>query len=300
MIRAYMLSALALATVIAGAVVVRSQAQYAAAPPQRGPAPTLPKGVQLQRDIPYVADGHERQKLDLYVREGAKNLPLVVWIHGGGWEAGSKEGTPAMGLLWRGYAVASINYRLSTHAPYPAQVEDCKAAIRWLRANAGRYGIDPNRIGVWGSSAGGHLSALVGTTGDVKEFDKGANATVSSQVQAVCDFCGPTDISLWRASRPGDTLSKLFGGPIQDRAALVQKANPIRYVSKVDPPFFIAHGDRDPTVPLQHSQLLEGALQKAGVGVTLRVEPGAGHSLQSRELYEAVHTFFDRHLRAER
>lgn len=121
-------------------------------------------GVRALKDIAYVPEGHARQKLDLYLPAAEPNapLPLIVWVHGGAWQAGSKEGCPAVGFVGKGYAVASINYRLSRHAIFPAQIQDCQAAIRWLRVHADEYRIDPNRFGVWGASAGGHLVALLG------------------------------------------------------------------------------------------------------------------------------------------
>lgn len=128
-------------------------------PPKRRAPPGVPEGVQVLRDLTYVEGGHERNRLDLYLPEKAEGRPpLVVWIHGGAWQAGSKEDCAAVRLTAKGYAVASINYRLSQHAVFPAQIEDCKAAIRWLRANAAKYHLDPDHIGVWGSSAGGHLA----------------------------------------------------------------------------------------------------------------------------------------------
>ncbi|MEN6334882.1 MAG: alpha/beta hydrolase, partial [Phycisphaerales bacterium] len=145
-----------------------------------------PSKLTILRDIEYVPGGHERQKLDLYLPKTAEGQPatnskrpLIVWVHGGAWLEGNKNGCPAVRFTADGYAVASINYRLSQHAIFPAQIQDCKAAIRWLRANADKHGIDPNRIGVWGASAGGHLVALLGTAGDVNDFDVGPNAGVS-------------------------------------------------------------------------------------------------------------------------
>jgi acetyl esterase/lipase len=239
------------------------------------------------RDVAYVTRGHERQKLDLYLPAAGTNLPLIVWVHGGAWRAGSKENCPARPFVREGFAVASINYRLSQHAVFPAQIEDCKAAIRWLRAHARVNGIDPDRIGVWGSSAGGHLVALLGTTGNVKEFDVGEYLEFSSRVQAVCDWFGPTDFTVMNKF-PGTTVQKN-----RDKAA---RANPITYVSQDDPPFLIMHGDQDPLVPLNQSELLADALKKAGVEVTFQVVKGAGHGLPGQKNVNRTYDFFAEHL----
>ena len=151
----------------------------------------------IAKDLVYAkVDGREL-KLDVYWDETAEGtMPLIVCVHGGGWTEGSKDWCPALRMVKSGYVAASINYRLSQHAPFPAQIHDCKAAIRWLRAHAKDYHIDPKRIGVWGGSAGGHLVALLGTTGGNKELEGsvGGNMEQSSRVQAVCDFFGPTDL----------------------------------------------------------------------------------------------------------
>jgi len=269
--------------------------------------------ARILRDLEYVPAGHERNKLDLYLpkqagKETPDKLPLIIWIHGGAWRAGSKGNCPATRFLRKGYAVASINYRLSQHAIFPAQIEDCKAAVRWLRANSNQYGLETNRIGVWGSSAGGHLVALLGTTGDVKEFDKGGNLNVSSRVQAVCDYFGPTDFtkisnfpSSIRHDAPDSPESKLLGGPIQQNKEACQRANPITYVTKDDPPFLIVHGDQDHTVPHNQSQLLYEALTKAGVQVKFHTVEGAGHGrFKSPEVNKMVDDFFDRHLKGKK
>jgi acetyl esterase/lipase len=264
--------------------------------------------MTVLRDIAYVPDGHERQKLDLYLPQEAAprgKRPLIVWVHGGAWQAGSKEGCPARRFVAQDYAVASLNYRLSQHALFPAQIEDCKAAIRCLRANAGQYGYDPNRIGVWGSSAGGHLVALLGTAGDVKEFDAGPHAGVSSRVQAVCDFFGPTDFTkmssfptTMKHDAPDSPESRLIGGPIQENKDKVQRANPIAYVTKDDPPFLIVHGDNDPLVPHNQSAILLDALQKAGVEATLYTVQGGKHGgFKDPQVDLLVIQFFARHLR---
>ena len=268
----------------------------------------LPEGTKAQRDIEYVPGGSKAQTLDLFFPEKADApLPLIVWIHGGGWSAGSKENCPAMFLLGQGYAVASINYRLSGEAKWPAQIEDCKAAIRWLRANAKKHNINPDRIGVWGSSAGGHLVAMLGTAGGVKEFDKGPNADVSSRVQAACDWFGPTDLLQMGAQSgpnskinhdsPNSPESRLIGGAIQENKEKAATANPIKYVTKDGAPFLIMHGDQDPLVPLAQSQILHEALQKAGVESTFHVVKGAGHGFGGPENQKMVQAFFDKHLK---
>lgn len=267
-------------------------------------------GVKAHRDLVYVEGGHERHKLDLYLPEKADGpLPLLIWVHGGGWQNGSKDGCPPLrgGYIERGYAVASINYRLSGHAVFPAQIEDCKAAIRWLRAHAQDYNLDAKRFGVWGSSAGGHLVALIGTSGDVKEFDVGANLDQSSRVQAVCDYYGPTDFTVFvttpkHESHATDSSpeAKLIGGAVMQNKDKAVRVNPITYVSKDDPPFLIVHGDKDPTVPINQSQLLFAALKQTRVSAHFHTIHGAGHggpSFAGKDISDGVATFFDQRLK---
>ncbi|MEQ1862528.1 MAG: alpha/beta hydrolase fold domain-containing protein [Chthoniobacteraceae bacterium] len=272
--------------------------------------PRLPDGVKAHRDLAYVEGAHKRQKLDLYVPQKADGpLPLVIWVHGGGWQAGSKDQCPPLrgGYLDRGYAVASIGYRLSSHAVFPAQIEDCKAAIRWLRAHAKEYNLDAEKFGVWGSSAGGHLVALIGSSGDVKEFEVGANLDQSSRVQAVCDYFGPTDFSVF-VTTPGyeshatasSPEAKLIGGAVMENKEKAARANSINYVSKDDPAFLIVHGDKDPTVPINQSQLLFDALKAAGVSTHFHTIRGAGHGgpgFSAKNIDEMVSTFFDARLK---
>src|SRR5262245_17052789 len=240
-------------------VVLLAVPPVAAAQPSR---PRLPEGTKVHANLGYVPGGHERQRLDLYVPAMADApLPIIVWVHGGAWMAGSKDGgSPAHSFLDKGYAVASINYRLSQRAVFPAQVEDCKAAVRWLRANAKTYNLDPERIGVWGASAGGHLAALLGTSGGVEDLEgKGGDADQSSRVQAVVDFFGPTDFLQMDAHAvPGARLkhdvpdspeSRLIGGAIRENVEKAGRANPIKYVTKEAPAFLIVHGEQDPLVP---------------------------------------------------
>lgn len=277
------------------------------------PAPRIPEGTKAFRDVSYVTNGHVRQKLDLYIPENAEApTPIVVWIHGGGWAAGDKNGCPPLnsGYLKRGYAAVSLDYRLSGDAIFPAQIEDCKAAIRWLRAHAKEYNLDPNRIGVWGASAGGHLAALLGATGNTREFDVGENLDQSSAVQAVSDFYGPTDLVQMDAHAvPGATLihdsprspeSRLVGGPLQEKPFrdLAAKVNPIPYLTKNSPPHLIVHGDKDMSVPHHQSILLHAALEKLGVPVRFHTIKGAGHGsgFAGPEIREMVAAFFDYHL----
>lgn len=275
---------------------------------RRSPAePKVPEGVTVHRDIAYVTDGHERQKLDLYIPDTGENLPLIIWVHGGAWLGGSKERYAPMEYLKSGYAGASINYRLSQHAIFPAQIEDVKAAVRWIRANAETYRLDPNRFAAWGSSAGGHLVAMLGTAGDITEFEVGENLDVSSQVQAVVNYFGPTDFLQMDAHRLPDGLvhdapdspeSKLVGGPIQEHEDRVARANPITYVSKADPPILIIHGDQDKLVPYHQSVLLKEALETVGAPVTLYKVEGGGHGgFKDPKVPELTKAFLEKHLK---
>jgi len=253
---------------------------------ERPSRPEVPRDTTVHRDLPYVSDGHPRQVLDLYLPDGGERMPLIVWIHGGAFRAGSKESGVPLDYLDAGYAIASINYRLSQHARFPAQIEDCKAAVRWLRAHAAQYGLDATRFAAWGPSAGGNLVAMLGTTGHVTRFDVGEYLEASSGVHAVVDYFGPTDFLQMDAHRvpggmvhdaPDSPESELVGGPIQVNADRVAAANPITYVGPDAPPFLIVHGELDPLVPHHQSELLVAALERAGVPVTFYTVEGAGH-----------------------
>jgi acetyl esterase/lipase len=291
------------------AAVVQAQPKEGRPARPAGPRP-IPPGVKVERDIEYVPGGGKARSLDLYLpRESEdKKLPLIVWIHGGAWLGGDKGGCPAVRFVLRGYVVASINYRLSQEAIFPAQIHDCKAAIRWLRANADKYAIDPDRVGVWGSSAGGHLVALLGTSGDAKDLegDEG-NLKYSSRVQAVCDWFGPTDFtkigdfpSDLKHYAPDSPEAKLIGGPVLENKDKAARANPIPYIAKGVPPFLIMHGDKDMTVPHNQSELLYEALKKAGVDVTFHTVPGGGHGFGGPEVDKMVDAFFDRVLKGKK
>jgi acetyl esterase/lipase len=273
----------------------------------------------VRRDLAY-AGVSPSEKLDLYLPAGASvPYPVIVAIHGGGFTAGDKSDgqvAPMLLGLARGYAVAAIDYRLSGEAKFPAQIQDVKSAIRWLRANAGRYKLDPARIAVWGDSAGGSLAALAGTSAGVAALSDPAhgNAGQSDAVQAVVDWFGPISMlkidSDFRASHAGPTgheaptsfESEYFGAPVRTVPAKVKAADPITYIGAGDPPFLIEHGDADATVPVQQSQRLAAALRSVpGTGqVTLRIFPGAGHmapAIYSRANAGAVLDWLDAKLK---
>jgi acetyl esterase/lipase len=277
--------------------------------------PTAISPAQTLRDLEYAHIGNDSLELDLYLPEGQGPFPLIIWIHGGGWTSGDKSLSPdgpQIRQTTRGYAVASINYRLSHQAKFPAQIEDCKAAVRWLRAHAGQFNLDPGGIAVWGSSAGGHLAALMGTSGDISELEgREGNLDYSSRVTAVVDWFGPSDLlkmsvdslpfpcNIIDHDSPFSPESLLIGCAIQTCPNKTEPASPLKYVSADDPPFLIMHGTRDCLVGPPQSQRLHDALAAVGADVSLRFIAGAGHSgseFDDEENRTLVESFFDEHL----
>ncbi len=269
-----------------------------------------PPGVEYLTGVQFGLGGGRPLRMEILRPQAAsaKPLPVLVFVHGGGWRSGDRFGhlRQLAPFVQKGYLCASIEYRLSGEAIFPAQIEDCKCAIRFLRAQCKKYNLNPDRIGVWGSSAGGHLVALLGTSGGVAELEgTGGWPEQSSRVQAVCDWFGPADLLnseglLGRIpGGPGSPEALLLGGPVAERQELAAMASPVTYVSADDPPFLIMHGDRDRTVPFHQSELLHAALKKAGVDVTFIPIPGAGHGFgPSPEITRAVEEFFAKHLEA--
>jgi acetyl esterase/lipase len=266
----------------------------------------LPENVVIQRDIQYGRAGDRALKLDVVrprkPRDGP--LPVVVFVHGGAWRGGNKSGGVGrlVPLAASGdYFCASVEYRLSGEATWPAQIHDCKAAIRWLKANAGKYNVDPRKIGVWGSSAGGHLVNMLGTSGDVKPLEGACGSPdQSSRVACVVAFCGPSDFTAILRRREGAApaaVAQLLGGPIEKKREAVIAASPISHVSQDDPPFLLVHGTEDRTVPFQQAESLHAALSKAGVDSTLLKIEGGGHGIGGPEVLQRVKAFFDKHLR---
>jgi acetyl esterase/lipase len=261
---------------------------------------SLPEGTKAVRDLDYGGQGLRNQNLDLYIPPGAGPFPLIVWIHGGGWAYQDKNPCEALRFLSRGYVVASINYRLSDQAIWPAQIEDCKGAIRFLRAHAADYRIDPSRIGAWGSSAGGHLVAMLGVTGGNADLEGvvGGNRQTSSRVQAVCDWFGPTDLGKFSDPRALVLVVKLLGGPP------ARSASPMTYAPTLTgantPPFLIMHGENDVEVPTEQSRIFYDALKQAGVDATLSLTPNRGHGFEAMAIpsnLAMVGDFFEQHLK---
>lgn len=272
----------------------------------------LPQDVEAIWDEEYAHVDEHSLLLDIYRPAKTEHpLPVIVWIHGGGWRGGSRATCRALPMAGRGYAVISIDYRLSGQATFPAQIHDCKVAIRWVRAHADQYGFDPDRIGVWGSLAGGHLAALLGTTADVQELEGavGGHLEYSSRVQAVCNFFGPSDLTRIedisddpvQIRHAHEVVEQFLGGPVQDNMDKAKAASPALHVTKNAPPFLIVHGEQDPTVPLRQSEILANALRQAGVEVNLHVVKDGGHGSGGEfghpTIEAMVHDFFDFHLK---
>lgn len=268
----------------------------------------LRENTVLHKDLTYARIGSRSLKLNLALPKNAKSpTPLVIWIHGGAWAHGSKdEVSPAAALLLVGYAVAHVEYRLTGEAPFPAQIHDCKAAVRWLRANARRYNIDPDRFAAWGGSAGGHLATLLGTTSGHRELDGnvGDDTGVSSEVQVVCNYFGPLDFpAMMEASRDTtddlkQAIEQFFGDATpEEREAIIQLASPLAHVSRGDAPTIIVHGDKDSIVPISINRSFPDALKKQGVRTEMVVIRGAGHGGKEffeRKLLLQIVAFFDR------
>ncbi len=271
-------------------------------------------------DIPYAALSGA-QKLDIYLPdEGDGPFPVILSIHGGGFMAGDKRDIqvePMLKGLKRGYAVVSVNYRLSGEATWPAQIKDCKAAVRWIKANADRYNLDRDRIVAWGGSAGGHLSAMLGTSGDVNKLEgkELGNPDQSSRIQAVIDWFGPTNFlamddqlkesgveNPMQHSVPDSPESWLLGANLPDVPERVKEANPETYITADDPPFFIQHGLEDSLVPYQGSVLLgrklgkELGYNKVYLELFTATGHGNGPAFYTDENISKIFSFMDKHL----
>jgi acetyl esterase/lipase len=293
--------------------------------------------IATYQDLEYSSyatkQGKQKLLLDLFLPEQkpSQPLPVLIYIHGGGWWGGDKnlclkniqkrQGMEK--FIQRGYALACINYRLSDRAIFPAQIQDVKTAVRWLKQNANKYNLNPDKIGAWGESAGGHLSALLATSAGVKELEVNLkNPQISTRIQAAVNLFGPTDFTKVPPAfeepytpavqkykdRPWYhytvATNRLLGGPVSKNLKLATLANPITHLDRKDPPFLIAHGALDDTVPLSQSELLVKALQAKGIEVTFIQEPKGTHYFGgdkgeyfAPKYIDMMLKFFDTHLK---
>lgn len=281
----------------------------AAPTPAQSPAlPEQPQATTTENNVVYTRAAG--QDLVLHITRPAaipdKPMPVVIWVHGGGWSRAVSQPHPNRFLAEHGFFTVSVSYRLTPQHPFPAQIHDVKAAVRWLRANAERYHIDPDRIGVWGHSAGGQLAVLLGTSGDLPELEGelppvGYSTRVHAVVNlaGVIDFLHPTDLQWQEYER-----IRLFGGPQSEHMDLVRLAMPTEFLDKGDPPVLSIHGTADKNVPLHHSQFLHEKLTAAGIESALEIQQGVDHWLirypegkVTADVEKLVLAFFTRHLR---
>ena len=268
----------------------------------------LAPAVGREDDVLFATEDGVPLRADIYRPAGASPLPAIVWLHGGGWRVGDRRLAPDLSRFFaaRGFAMVSVDYRLSTQAVFPAPIRDVKTAVRWLRRVAPTYGVNPDRIGLWGSSSGGHLAVLAATSGaGVFEDDASQDASYSSAVQAVVDGYGPTDFlqidahkpaagmvsddpesimlpAGTRAASPNSPESRLLGAPIESCPERVRMANPMAYAARGVAPTLILHGTSDTTVPAHQSELLYDALAAHDNDVTLYLVDGLGHGFLNR------------------
>lgn len=271
--------------------------------------PVADKSVTKHSDLTFAVVAEQELKLDLYLPANVESPPLVVWIHGGGWRQGSKNNPRIKFVTEHGYALASISYRFTPDFTFPAQIHDCKAAIRWLRAHSDQYGYDAKQIAVAGGSAGGHLALLLGTSGDVGELEGtvGKQAGTSSRVQAVVDYYGPSDFLLRERTQPERALTEQSGsfalleglktGKVNQQKA--KAASPVTWVSEDDPPLLIIHGKADDVVLPDQAEAMAEAYRQHNADVTLMLHNTAKHgsgSLFRDDYQEAVIRFLNRAL----
>ena len=264
--------------------------------------------AETQTDIEYERVGDLSLKLDLHTPQAA-NPPLIVYVHGGAWRGGSKSDVPIAKLIEHGFAIASVDYRLSTQAPFPAQIQDIKAAIRFLRAKSELFHLNSSRIAIIGSSAGGHLAALVGVTNGNKALEGtiGEHLSQSSDVQCIVSLFGASNLQtiLSQSTEFGlkmrvPALQLLLGGQPTEKPDLAKLASPVAHLDKDDPPLLLIHGDADPQMPPQQSQELAKAYEALKLPVQLIMLPGGKHG--GREFYDDERTaivakFLDKALR---
>jgi len=269
-------------------------------------APRDSAALTVERDVVYGTAQGTPLLLDLAMPKTGKGpFPVVVFLHGGGWSEGNRQEMNHFieGVAGLGYVGVTVTYRLVPAARFPAQLEDCKAAVRWLRANAAKYRINPKRIGVVGFSAGGHLASMLGVTGKNDGLEgAGGNPDQSSRVQAVVSFFGLTDFSTrdWPRDLENGVIEPFLGGSFANHADEYRRASPITYVTSDAPPFLFFHGSEDKLVPVDQSKRLGEKLRNAGVFAEVNVLEGEGHGFTDAANQKAMRRmldFLDAHLK---
>ena len=271
-------------------------------------AAAVPAGYRKVADIPFAKVDRHQLALDLYLPEGEQGAPLVVFVHGGAWQRGSRTEMPFVGMAPAGFAFASIDYRLSPVAPFPAQAHDIKAAIRFLRAKQGEYGYDATRVAITGTSAGAHLAILVGVSNGNKELEGtvGGNLGQSSDVQAILSYYGASNLmTILKQSTPYGlgvripALQLLLGGQPDDIEELAKLASPVYHLDANDPPLLLLHGDQDPQMPINQSLELYGAYREKGLDAEFLPVYQAAHGgkrFYEGERLKAATEFLKKHL----
>jgi acetyl esterase/lipase len=271
----------------------------------QAPAQPPKQEITVKNDLVYGKGGTEDLMLNLAAPEGNGPFPAVLCIHGGGWKAGHRNDLNMLinMLAQRGFVAVTVSYRFAPKHKFPAQIEDCKAAVRWLRANAKTYKVNPDRIGAVGYSAGGHLVSLLGAGDDKSGLEgSGGNAQQSSRVQAVVNFFGPTDFitKTWNQKVEEDFLIGFLGGTYDEAREKYKVASPLHYVTKDDPPFLFFHGDKDTLVDIHHSKVMDTKLRDVNVPSKLVTMKGLGHGWFGKELVQTLDqtmTFFEEKLK---
>ena len=242
--------------------------------------------ARVVRDVEFARIGAQALLLDLHLPAGRSRAPLIVWVHGGAWRSGSRKSMPLGKLVEDGYAVASVDYRLSTQAKFPAQAHDLKAAIRFLRAHGREWRLPTKKILIAGDSAGGHLAALVGVSNGSAELEGevGDDRSQYSDVQGIISFYGASDLTtILQQSTPHGlsvrvpALDLLLGGQPDAVPALARLASPVFQVDRADPPLLLLHGDQDPQMPVNQTLELLGAYERVKAPAQLEVVHGAAH-----------------------
>jgi acetyl esterase/lipase len=259
----------------------------------------------IQKDIVFGKGGDQDLQLNLAMPKGDGPFPTIVCVHGGGWKAGHRNDLNLLVAYFaeKGFVAATVSYRFAPKYKFPAQIEDCKAAVRWLRANAKEYKINPDKIGAVGFSAGGHLVSLLGAANEKSGLEgTGGNPKQSSKVQAVVNFFGPTDFitKTWNKDTEEKYFIGFLGGTFDEARDMYKKASPLNYVSKDNPPFLFIHGDKDTLVDIHHSKVMDAKLREMSVSSKLVVMEGHGHGWAGEALFKSLdqtNKFFEEKLK---